>query len=210
MSLLTTDSIWLRGKQTAEVQRSNKVTYNCTNSSGSKNSSGSVSTIFSLDYPITMLMSKHQLRNFIHHSKLFEKVAHTFSDTTKFNPEAYYGKRHSVQKGPDMSIPINTNCSNRKACVRNITSLLWIRSQLRVYPNKGADCYFTATVLTQKHTENTLQTQHPGQRRVEGSIPETPFFQGRNKFCTALLNFIKILYFFFLFVLVFPWPTLNN
>lgn len=178
VSLLTTDSIWLKGKETAEVQRSNKVTYNCTNSSGSKNSSGSVSTILSLDFPITMLMSKHQLRNFIHHSKLFEKVAHTFSDTTKFNPEAYYGKRHSVQKGPDMSIPINTNCSNRKACVRNITSILWIRREFTLIREQ---IVILQQLFSHKNTQNTLQTQHPRQRRVEGSIPTTPFFQGRNK-----------------------------
>lgn len=40
---------------------------------------------FSLDYAITMLMSKHQLRDLICHSKLFEKVAHTFSDAKEFN-----------------------------------------------------------------------------------------------------------------------------
>lgn len=41
-------------------------------------------------------MSKQQLRDFICHSKLFEKVACTFSDAKEFIQEAYYGKRRTV------------------------------------------------------------------------------------------------------------------
>jgi len=43
-----------------------------------------------------MLMSKHQLKDFICHSKLLDKVVHTFSDVNEINLEAYYGNRITV------------------------------------------------------------------------------------------------------------------